>query len=310
MQALPAPTPLCRRDAIMRHVYLVAAYENFEVLEFLMAMIDDERNDIYLHVDKKAKGFEPSRFNAICRKSNVTIVPRELVYWADYTQVKAALRLMRLALQSGNNFSHIHFLSDSDLPIKSPDQIHDFIADHPENEFVAFNPPPSWVDDWLGYYYPLNRYLRHPSRFVAGAYNRFSHYSRKAQKQAGIRRQRSIEIKYGSDWFSITRSLAEYLVDNEKVIRQNFRHTFLPSEFYVQTLVWNSHFRDKVFDFSNPYRSNLRHIDFSRGTGSSPYTFTISDLAELRTSDRLFARKFSTSVDRDVIEALSSDIRH
>ena len=35
----------------MKHAYLIIAHNEYPVLETLVSMIDDERNDIYLHID-------------------------------------------------------------------------------------------------------------------------------------------------------------------------------------------------------------------------------------------------------------------
>ena len=36
----------------MGHAYLVAAHHQMQLLQILLHLIDDERNEIYLHVDK------------------------------------------------------------------------------------------------------------------------------------------------------------------------------------------------------------------------------------------------------------------
>ncbi|RRK09135.1 glycosyl transferase, partial [Lactiplantibacillus garii] len=38
-----------------KHAYLITAHHQFTLLCRLIKMIDDERNDIYIHIDKKAK---------------------------------------------------------------------------------------------------------------------------------------------------------------------------------------------------------------------------------------------------------------
>ncbi len=40
---------------MQKHAYIIIAHSNFMVLEYAFKMIDDERNDIYLLIDKKAK---------------------------------------------------------------------------------------------------------------------------------------------------------------------------------------------------------------------------------------------------------------
>ena len=36
-----------------KHAYLIIAHDNFYTLEKLIKSIDDSRNDIYIHIDKK-----------------------------------------------------------------------------------------------------------------------------------------------------------------------------------------------------------------------------------------------------------------
>lgn len=42
-------------DYSMKHAYLIMAHHEFEVLGKLVQALDDERNDIYIHFDKKVK---------------------------------------------------------------------------------------------------------------------------------------------------------------------------------------------------------------------------------------------------------------
>ena len=41
-----------------RHAYLIMTHGNFEILKLQLEMLDDSRNDIYIHVDKKVKNFD------------------------------------------------------------------------------------------------------------------------------------------------------------------------------------------------------------------------------------------------------------
>ena len=38
-----------------RHAYLIMAHNEWELLNTLLSLIDDSRNDIFLHIDKKVK---------------------------------------------------------------------------------------------------------------------------------------------------------------------------------------------------------------------------------------------------------------
>lgn len=38
-----------------KHAYCIMAHHNWNQLQLLVDLIDDERNDIFLHIDKKSK---------------------------------------------------------------------------------------------------------------------------------------------------------------------------------------------------------------------------------------------------------------
>lgn len=37
-----------------KHAYLIMAHNNWKILEKLLILLDDKRNDIYLHIDLKS----------------------------------------------------------------------------------------------------------------------------------------------------------------------------------------------------------------------------------------------------------------
>jgi hypothetical protein len=39
----------------MKHAYLIIAHNEFKILSYLVKALDDERNDIYVHIDKRLK---------------------------------------------------------------------------------------------------------------------------------------------------------------------------------------------------------------------------------------------------------------
>ena len=53
----------------MKHAYLILAHNNYYCLEKLLRLIDDTRNDIYIHADSKAKDFPVNRIKETVTKS-------------------------------------------------------------------------------------------------------------------------------------------------------------------------------------------------------------------------------------------------
>lgn len=123
-----------------KHAYLIIAHNNFYILKKLIALIDDERNDIYIHIDKKTKNFKKDDFMNICKKSQVYFIKRISVYWGDYSQVQCELNLLKAAIKG--NYQYYHLISGVDLPIKSQDYIHDFFDINNNIEYVRF------TDNW------------------------------------------------------------------------------------------------------------------------------------------------------------------
>ena len=63
-------------------------------------------------------------------------------------------------------------------------------------------------------------------------------------------------------------------------------------EIFLQTILWNSTFRENIFLPNSEIDSCMREIDWKRG---NPYVWGASsdDFKMLTNSDKLFARKFS-----------------
>lgn len=100
----------------MRHAYLIIAHEKRDVLKRLVAAIDDERNDIYVHIDRKAK-FDGNEL--VVKYSNLYVLSDRLdARWGDFSLVEVELLLMEKAVSKGK-YAYLHLLSGVDYPIKS-----------------------------------------------------------------------------------------------------------------------------------------------------------------------------------------------
>ena len=50
-----------------KHAFLIMAHNQFDLLEMLIKLLDDPRNDIYLHIDQKVEDFDFQRFSKLTR---------------------------------------------------------------------------------------------------------------------------------------------------------------------------------------------------------------------------------------------------
>lgn len=290
-------------EYMARHAYLITAYNNFSILRILLRLLDDERNDIFLHVDKRTSDVDFEKLHWPGQKSKLTIVPRMNVYWGDYSQVRSVIGLLKAA--TPGSYGYYHLLSGCDLPLKTQDFIHDFMARNDGYEFIEFSE--SYDKDWVGLRHYFNYTLKPANRFQRLLQRRVAKPLVRVQKACGVDRMRGNPrtVRKGSDWFSIGHGLAEYIIENEELLERLFKYATVPTEFYVQTLVWNSSFRDHIYDPDKNGSGNLRYIDWKRG---SPYTFRIEDFPSLVKSDLLFARKFDWAIDSRVVEQIAAHL--
>ena len=93
-----------------------------------------ERNDLYLHVDKKAKAFDPHEFSAIVKHAKLIFLKRMSVTWGGYSQI--ALELMMLNRATETHHSYYHYISGVDIPLKTQTEILAFFDEREGREFV------------------------------------------------------------------------------------------------------------------------------------------------------------------------------
>lgn len=120
-----------------KHVFLIMAHNNFGILEKIIVLLDDDRNDFYIHIDKKVKDFDFDKFKSLAKKSNVFFVDRSSVNWGGYSLIKCELTLLKSALKG--KYSYYHLISGVDMPLKSSDEIHKFFELNSGKEFVHFS---------------------------------------------------------------------------------------------------------------------------------------------------------------------------
>lgn len=295
-----------------RHAFLIMAHRDQYVLDRLLRMIDHPRHDIFLHVDRQARSIDIPGALAQVREATIQAVPRMKVSWGDYSQVKATLRLLRIA--SATPHDYYHLLSGADLPLASPPVMHEFFRERAGREFIHFNTQNHEVK----HVSRVNRYhLLTGSRVaqVAAKRGRTWRVWRKLDAEFVKLQERSgkgpfvgrdAQPRVGSQWFSITHELARYAVAREAWIARAFRFTVFPDEWFLQTLVETSPFKNDLY-LPGPlddYRASARWVDWERGY---PYTWRMADADALLGGAKrgfMFARKFDSQVDREVVDAI------
>lgn len=274
------------------------AYNSFHVLSSLLKSIDDARNDIYLHIDKKTKHAPISILKDSVDKSKLTIISEIDVTWGAASSVSAELLLIEKAISSGT-YSYLHLISGQDLPIKSQNYIHSFFIENEGKEYIdCCNAQEfSKYKERISLYHLFREYIGRNKSLVILPIRIIDKISKTMQRIINIDRTKkyNLEYYYGANWFSITNELAEYVIENKHAIIDMCRYTTCADEIWLQTLAMNSRFSNNVT------KTNMRFVDWNRG---NPYVFRADDFELLTNSKMLFARKFDDNVDLDIVNNL------
>ncbi len=278
------------------------AHNNFRVLEILIRLLDDESNDIYLHVDLKVSIFDKEYFSKIPQKSNIYFIDRMKVNWGGLSQVICEISLLEKAISQ--NYKYYHLLSGVDLPIKSQKYIHNFFEQNYGKEFVGIEK--DWDKSRVKYFHLFNEIGRKKD-FLSIIKRLLNSIIIQTQKKLCIVRNKNINFAKGANWFSITHNLAEFTIRKKDDIYKLYANTIFCDEVFLQTLIINSYFKRNLYgeSSSNEYDMNMRHIDWSKG---NPYIFRVNDFNELMSSNKLFARKFDENVDMDIVNMIYDEI--
>ena len=289
MVVIKAVDSTASKQASKQAIFIIS-HEVNSVFTSLLQMLDHPKIDIFIHMDAKNKSYDPAYASQLVKYSRVIHTPRIKVSWGAFSLIKAELLLLEAATSQGH-YEHYHLISGADLPVKKVEDLIAFFEEHFDTEFVNCGKSEVFQQR-VKYYYPLqeikgrtrNVFLRVIAKLLF-----------LLQKAMFINRNKEVSFMWGSQWFSITDEFARYVLTKREWIYKTFHHTLCCDESFLQTILFNSEFRN------NLVRENVRLIDWKRGC---PYTFTLADLDMITSSKAMFARKFHPSVDQQIIDKI------
>lgn len=281
--------------------FLILAHKNPSQLITFVNALDCKNFSFFIHINKDSNIMNHKSLEKLKNKENVFFIEeRKKIAWGGYSIVEVSLLLLKEALKNNKN-DYISLHSGQDLPIKNKDEIIDYLNLNHGREFIEF-----WKIPKVGWG-AENGLERIENYWFTDKYG-FDDSLKMVQKQKklNIKRKyfRNIQPYGGSTWWTITRECGEYIIDyvnQNKTFCDYYKYTLLPDEGFFQTIILNSHFKDKVIN------NNLRHIEWEEWQ-SHPNIFREYDYNKLISSDRLFARKFDIDVDNKIIEMIAHKI--
>lgn len=294
--------------------YILTAYQDPEQLRRLVDALD-EHADFFIHVDAKVDiGPFSEKFAG---RSNVRFTEhRYLIQWGGYDQVRSQTELLRCALATGEDYLRIVCLSGTDYPTWSNAAIRSEFESHPgREEIIGLNletcDSPSQKDKVSIYHFGRNLPIANPAiRRI------FSGTSRWVMRRLPFRKPVRARIggipgpvHFGSDYWALGRACAEHVhgvLSSDPGFARYFKTAFAPSELCVQTIVFNSPYRDRAILKPGPaYKglwelTPLHHIRY----GKQIAVMGPADIDEIAGKPKMFVRKLSSRSSGDLYDLL------
>lgn len=277
----------------MKLCYIVLLHHKFDQAARLVQRLTSPGVSFVIHIDTKAAFADTQSFrDSVSHIANITYAPRVDARWGSYRQALAILRSVQCAVRSHVDFNRCVLLSGQDYPVVGHPEIVEFFLKHAEDEFVEAGPM-DLVDSSSPGWTPHYRFRRY--HFWLG--------NQRMKIPVFRKRMPDIQFFHGATWWALTRAAVEHIVDrfeHDKALRQFMQTGFLVDEAYIPTLLMSSPHAPRVTG------SNLTYARWDGIAGPHPHMLGIGDMATIRASKKLFARKFDASVDSALLDAFDS----
>jgi hypothetical protein len=282
-----------------KQAILITAYKNFGQLMQLINFFDDSFN-IYVHIDKKNRPEKSIEEKIRAFKTVKLLSYQYKVNWGGRNHLKAYLLLAEEALKDEEN-KYFHLITGQDFPVQSLQYIKDITNQTTLKDHIAYTkmPCPNLKNggmDRITYYHFYDLYN---FKKAGWSWIKWPKLIWKLQALLHINRPISEKIPplyFGSTYWSLTRDTLDYVVDftrKKPLLFKRLRFTFCPEEIYFQTVIMNSHYANNVVN------DNLRFINWNKkrkGDPGSPAILDLDDYEAIKSSNKLFARKFQGNI--------------
>ncbi|WP_256003313.1 beta-1,6-N-acetylglucosaminyltransferase [Pedobacter deserti] len=280
----------------MKHAFLILAHEQPKHLLKLVNKLNSDFANFYIHIDSKSKVLiESDEIQLLKAYSNVTFVTSRSTHWGGFSLVKAEIDLLKAAYDSCDN-ERFHLISGVDYPMVSNQHLYSFFENN-VNDYILWDESEAHKRYYIDCFYFYDRY------FGKSKANKFNYYFLKpiyvAMQRASRLLYQYLNIKlrkqipgtfyhaFGAQWFSISRSSAEYIVNylrqNEWIIKR-FEHTAVSDETFFVMILMNGPRKEYAIN------DNLRFF----GKKSNELLLDTSDWVDLERSNGIFARKVNS----------------
>ncbi len=287
-----------------RIAYCIIAYKDPERVVRLINRLQTDSDFKYVHFDTSIGKQRFRNWKRLieekCPNKNIEIVSVFRCKYMSFGRVAADLSAMKYF----DNFNYDYYinLTESCYPLKSASAIKEEF-DHQDSIFMEVFAMPykgwgkggMWKLENRFYFFPRRKY----------PYVRLFRIPRlKKELPYGLK-------PYGGyGLFCVPKDVVSYIlsfVEQKPRLKKFFKRTAVPDEIFFQTILMNSSYRSRIVN------DNKRYLDYNRGipppgVGYGPKILTKDDFEKMKKSNKLFARKFDSAIDKEVLNIIDQHI--
>ena len=303
----------------MQKNYLILAHKNPLQLGRMIERLDDGASKFFIHLDAKTP-IEP--FAACLEGAHICFIePRERCVWGDFSIVRATIHLMEAASKEQGVFI---LMSGQDYPIQSQGYINAFLENNKGFDFIEVEPleekwKPKMVKDKLEHYHILHS----EERGHSNCYAPFAHCSvfqkvrtlthllkgRLSRKNFRLlcslpKRVAPFERQYaGSQFWAFSErtfyAVLNYIREHKAALEEYYKYTSSPDEIYFHSVLMDLVAKDSTIKL----KEQITYVNYFRKNN----VFITEDFDKLTSAKgKLFARKFDTDIDIEILNKLDS----
>ena len=290
---------------LMEKAYIILAHKLPEQLYRLVERLNDGYSTFFIHIDKKA---DIARFDNLSDFGDaIQLIEREDIKWAGISIVDAEINALRAIKAFDKKFDRIILLSGQDYPIKSNEHINKFFRTSPYSVFIEYWSMPNfkiWGEQggmfrFDKYFFGTKKYEKLRAKCLNFLSILLPFLQRKIPNKL---------VPYGGwMWWTLDMYALDYIlryIDNNPKYLRYHKYTFAPDETFLQTILLNAKDERLLKSISN---NHLRYIFWPDTTKGHPTLLRKQHLKEIKASDALFARKFDSTKDEEILDLIDKN---
>ncbi|MBW1657719.1 beta-1,6-N-acetylglucosaminyltransferase [Flavobacterium quisquiliarum] len=307
--------------------YIILAHRYPKQIRRLIEKLATPESCFYIHIDKNVP-IDPF-LNELSDLSNVSFVTeRREGIWGDLGIVIATLNALKQIVQDEKS-GYCVLMSGQDYPIKSNNDIQRYLKSNSGNDFIDVFPLPAkyWSTDRI-IKYKFNLSSRKGHFILIGSVLDSDFFSKKNFRKiytlikAGRfdfrfkifnkrRYPNYIKPYGGSQWWALTLDTVKKIiafVDEHPDFVEYHTYSLLPDEMFYQSIVMHLIEKEKGITIM----PLVTYINWEKKECDLPVTFTSLDFDELisQPESKLFARKFDSTIDEDILTKIDAIHSH